>query len=393
MLDIATLGSANFDVFVVFSEAVSGITAADFDIVSETADGSAGAASINAVAAVGASSTVWKVTIDPGANDARITLKTAQDSDSGTNGDQGAVFTDFAGNAQMDKSQRVLADIGTIDDEAPQLLSVYSETSALSGDDALFGVTLAFSEGVNLAFGNLAIEAFDAEGDPLTGSNAPRAGFLVGTNFVNSPTFILIGGNLSGVSSVYTLVLDPVDGKGTSKITIKSDNAAFTDLVGNDGSVPTGTVLFEIETEKDKPYIVSMNADRADLPEDESEFDVYVIFSEAVTDVAKADFSISAKNAFGDALTGNDLPTLGTPAAVDGETINSKTYSNVWKVSVDPADGVLTNEIEIGSSAAASFTDLVGNVSPAIGEGQNFLTLEGEPIEWLFRLKPQILLA
>ena len=51
--------------------------------------------------------------------------------------------------------------------------------------------------------------------------------------------------------------------------------------------------------------------------------------------------AISAKNVFGDALTGNGLPTIGTPAAVDGETINSKTYSNVWKVSVDPANGVI----------------------------------------------------
>ncbi|MBC6369185.1 Ig-like domain-containing protein, partial [Algoriphagus sp. AK58] len=225
-------------VTVTFSEAVTGLTVADFTVGNGTLSG---------LSTVDGGIT-WTATLTPdnGVEDANnvITLDNTG-------------YQDVAGNAGTDTTD---SNDYAVDTRRPTVITfTISETQLAIGQTAT--VTITFSEAV-------------------TGLTAAD--------------FTVANGTLSGLSTAdggitWTATLTPVNGVVDSSNILQLDNSGFADLAGNPGSGVSGSNEYAVDTQR--PVVVSFMVSDLQLISEETSM-VTLTFSEAVTGLTAADFTV-----------------------------------------------------------------------------------------------------
>ncbi len=306
---------------VTFSEDVTGVAAADFSV-----SGLTGSPTIE-VAADGVSKSVYDVTVS-GANLAGVTgtVSLALDSSS--------TIDDLSGNTLTARTASS-SETYEVDNTLPTLTSIARKTpagQATNADTLVWRVT--FSEDVT------GVAAADFSVSGLTGSPTIE----VAADGVSKSVYdvTVTGGNLAGVTGTVSLALDSsstIDDLSGNTLTARTAGSSETYEVDN--TLPTLTSIA-----RKTPAGQATNADTLVWS---------VTFSEDVTGVAAADFSVSG-------LTGS--PTI--EVAADGVS------KSVYDVTVTGGNlAGVTGTVSLALDSSSTIDDLSGNTLTARTAGSS----------------------
>jgi hypothetical protein len=307
--------SGSFTLTVSFDEDVVGFALDDLDIVNATGSGLTGSGS------------VYSLEIEPDFA-GTVTVDLAADS-----------VTDTAGNGNLAASQFSMS----VDNEAPGLVSIAIEDSGTTNGDSLSWL-VTFSE----VMANVDADDFDVDG--VTGGVVSVADLGNGVYRVT-----VSGGDLAGLS-------------GTVSLGLSATND-ITDVAGNGLSSTT-------PSEPGEPgYTVDNTAPDVELVATATDpvtgaFTLSVQFSEGVTGLEVADFTVVNGSASDLAGSGSAFTIVITPSA-DGE------------VSVDLPSDVATDDAGNGNTAAQTFSIGADVTSP----GVTLATASSDPVTGAFSLE------
>ncbi|MFL0682803.1 MAG: Ig-like domain-containing protein [Algoriphagus aquaeductus] len=225
-------------VSITFSEAVTGLTAADFTVANGTLSGLSTADG----------GITWTATLTPvnGVEDATNILQLDNTG-----------YSDLAGNSGSGISA---SDNYAVDTQRPVVVSfMVSDTQLATGETSL--VTLTFSEAVT----GLTVADFTVANGTLSGLTTSDGGIT------------------------WTVTLTPDNGVEDATNVITLDNTGYTDLAGNSGTGTTDSNNYTVDTQV-PTAILSVNDTQLILGETTT---VTVTFSEAVTGLTVADFTVA----------------------------------------------------------------------------------------------------
>jgi LPXTG-site transpeptidase (sortase) family protein len=307
--------AASVQFTVTFDESVTNVGTADFALTTTGVTG----ASITSVSA--GPSAAYTVTVNTGSGSGTIRLDL----------DNAAAIQDLAGNAFV--GPYTGGETYTIDKVAPSIVSVLradpSPTNA-----AGVNYTVTFDESVT----NIGTTDFSLTTSGVTGAS--------------------VTGVSAGPSATFTVTVNTGSGSGTIRLDLPA-GATIQDLAGNAFVGPyTGGETYTID--KGAPTVVSsLRADPS--PTNAASVDFTVTFSESVTNVGTADFSLTTTGVSG--------------ASIAGVTAGP---ADTYTVSVDTGSG--SGTIRLDLTAGATIQDSVGNafVGPYTG-GETYTIDKGAP--------------
>ena len=321
----ATTNAATLTFRAVFSEKVTGVNAPDFKVT--TVSGSA-AGSVSTVNPVGSDGTTYDVTVSgvSGQGVLRLDLK-----DSGTD------IKDIAGNnigSGFTNGQTY-----TIDQVAPIVLSIsrYQPTSSTTTVTSVI-YRVIFSEAVT--------------GVGTSDFELAKTGSATGTI-----------ASVSGSGSTYNITVNAITGTGTLRLDLKASGTGITDAAGNaiSGGFTTGQVYTVQPADVTAPTVLSINRHSpANENTTANTVTFRVTFSEAVTGVNTADFTLATTNT----VKGSIASVTGSGATYD-VVVNAITGTGTL--------GLLLN------SSGTGITDAAGNsINGGFSSGQTYTIEEAD---------------
>ncbi|HEV7427102.1 MAG TPA: lamin tail domain-containing protein, partial [Thermoanaerobaculia bacterium] len=248
--------AASVSFTVTFSSAVTGVDSTDFQ-VTQTVSGAA----VTTVTPVNAS--VYTVAVNTGSGDGTIRLDVLNN---------GSIQSTTA--VPLTGGTFTTGEVYTIDKTAPTVSSIV-RVDANPTKLAVVHFTATFSESVTgVTSSTFALAASGVTGASITG--------------------------VSGSTTTYTITVNTGSGDGTLGLNAVAD-AAVLDPAGNAFATPFTGAVYTID--KTAPTVVSIN--RADAnPTAAASVNFTVIFSEPVTGVDSADFTLAATGPTGTSITG-----------------------------------------------------------------------------------------
>ncbi|WP_185267178.1 Ig-like domain-containing protein, partial [Halopseudomonas xiamenensis] len=315
--DTALSAGETATVTVTFSEAVTGLTTADFSVANGSLSGLSSSDG----------GVTWTATLTPNTNIEDTSNLITLDNTG---------YTDAAGNTGSGTTD---SNNYAIDTQRPTASIVVSDTALAAGETAT--VTITFSEAV-------------------TG--------------LTTADFSVANGSLSGLSSsdggvTWTATLTPDTNIEDTDNLITLDNTGYTDAAGNTGSGTTDSNNYAIDTQRPTASIVVSDTALA-VGETAT---VTITFSEAVTGLTTADFSIANGSLSG--LSSSDggitwTATL-TPDTNIEDTSNLITLDNTGVQDAAGNSGTGTtdsNSYAIDTQRPAVVSIVVGDLALAAGE-------------------------
>ncbi len=294
---------------VTFSESVTGVDAGDFAI---TPSGVSGAV----ITSVTGSGSAYAVTVSTGSGDGTLRL------DFGSNGS----VQDLAGNPTTTPFTGASY---TIDKTAPTVSSI-TRIGPATTNAASVQFSVTFSEPVlNVGTNDFAVTASGVTGASVTGVTG---------------------------SGPYTVTVNTGSGDGTVRLDVNGGTATVNDAAGNalTASFATG----DVDTiDKNAPAVQSIVKASAD-PTTATSVDFTVTFSESVTGVDSADFTITAP-----ALTGTSVTNV---------TGSGTTYT------VTVATGNGSGSLRLDLTGNGTVIDAAGNSAVTFTGGESY-TIQGLP--------------
>ncbi|WP_409685179.1 Ig-like domain-containing protein, partial [Algoriphagus aquaeductus] len=282
-------------VSITFSEAVTGLTAADFTVANGTLSGLSTADG----------GITWTATLTP-VNGVEDPINIIQLDNTG--------YADLAGNSGSGISA---SDNYAVDTQRPVVVSfMVSDTQLATGETSL--VTLTFSEAVT----GLTVADFTVANGTLSGLTTSDGGIT------------------------WTVTLTPDNGVEDATNVITLDNTGYTDLAGNSGTGTTDSNNYTVDTQV-PTAILSVNDTQLILGETTT---VTVTFSEAVTGLTVADFTVANG-------------TLSGLSTADGGI--------TWTATLTPDNGVEdpTNVITLDNTG---YQDAAGNAGTGTTDSNNY---------------------
>ena len=310
--------AASEQYLVAFSENVTGVVGSDF---TATAGGTVTDTGIS-VTAVSASA--YLVTVNGVAGDGtlRLDLKSS-----------GTGITDTAGNAIS--AGFTGGDVYAVDHTPPSASSI--TTAGVNPSNAAAETfTVTFSESVT--------------GVTSADFTAASTGTVADTGITVTPV----------TGSVYTVTVNGVAGDGTLGLNLNASGTGITDTAGN---AIAGGATGQVYTIEHTPPVVSSVTALGSSPNNANSEQFVVTFSESVTGVAAADFTLTTTDTSG----GSALSTGGISSIVGSGTTYTVTVGSVV------GDGTLRLDLKPNSSG---ITDAAGNGASAGFTGGDVYTID-----------------
>ncbi|WP_236212712.1 Ig-like domain-containing protein [Metapseudomonas otitidis] len=292
--DTALKAGQGTTVTITFSEAVSGLTTADFSVANGSLSGLSSADG----------GITWTATLTPSANVTDPTNLITLDNTG---------YTDAAGNTG----------IGTTDSNNYAIDSVRPTATITVADTALsIGETTTVTISFNRAVTGLDIADFSVANGTLSGLSTSDGGLTWTATFTP-------GANVSDATNVITL-----------------DNSGYIDAAGNTGTGTTDSVNYAIDTQRPTATIVVTDT----VLKAGQTTTVTITFNEAVAGLTTADFSVANGTLSG--LSSND----------GGVT---------WTATLTPSNNITdtTNLITLDNTG---YTDVAGNAGSGTTDSNNY---------------------
>jgi beta-lactamase superfamily II metal-dependent hydrolase len=297
--------AASVDYTVTFSQSVTGVDTTDFTLNVTGLTGTS-------VTGVTGSGTTWTVTVNTGSGDGTLKLDVLNDGTikSGTNVPLSAPFTG--------------GEVYTVDRTAPTVSSL-NRTGASPTNAASVQFTATFSESVTgVTASTFALAASGVTGASITG--------------------------VTGGGTTWTVTVNTGSGEGTIGLNAVAD-AAVLDLAGNAFATPFTGQVYTID--RTAPTVVSIDRASAN-PSSAATVDYTVTFSEAVTGVDNADFTVVASG-----LTGTSVAGVTGSGATRTVTVNTGTGDGTLHLDLvdnDTITDLATNPLGGSGAGNGNFT-------------------------------------